>query len=292
MSHSFKQFASFQSSKHVKNEMLSASNELEKLKGFIKNDLSTGGHQLERLSELDIALLNSGIAKLLNNVGCYLYLEKFKSSSVRVLTTALNVLLHISNPDISSGDEDQTPELSDVAHNLRRVLMHLILKKDIGTVGSDFTDSAAVVLSNLLKAMITKETVEVKDSKRPKRSYKVDRGCDIITACVLVKTNAELHVWQCQYDDAIANFSVLRNLLEQRLSAEKDNAEAEVEICEEIISVLQRMRVIYDSVYSDSSAAGICLEKIGNYRKKILRQKVEKRSGVEKVSELALLGIY
>jgi len=279
------------SSIHVKNEMLSASNQMDKLKGFIKNDLSTGGHQLERLSELDIALLNSGIAKLLNNVGCYLYLEKFKSSSVRVLTTALNVLLHISNPEISSGDEDQTPELSDVAHNLRRVLMQLILKKDIGTVGSDFTDSAAVVLSNLLKAMITKETVEVKDSKRPKRSYKVDRG-DIITACVLVKTNAELHVWQCQYDDAIVNFGVLRNLLEQRLSAEKDNAGAEVEICEEIISALQRMRVIYDSVYSDSSAAGICLEKIGNYRKKILRQKVEKRSGVKKVSELALLGIY
>lgn len=291
MSHSFKQFASLQSSIHVKNEMLSASNELQKFKGFIKNDLSTGGHQLERLSELDIALLNSGIAKLLNNVGCYLYLEKFKSSSVRVLTTALNVLLHISNPEISSGDEDQTPELSDVAHNLRRVLMQLILKKDIGTVGSDFTDSAAVVLSNLLKAMITKETVEVKDSKRPKRSYKVDRG-DIITACVLVKTNAELHVWQCQYDDAIVNFGVLRNLLEQRLSAEKDNAGAEVEICEEIISALQRMRVIYDSVYSDSSAAGICLEKIGNYRKKILRQKVEKRSGVKKLSELALLGIY
>ena len=292
MSLSFKQYASFQSSKQVKNEMLSASNELEKLKGFIRNDLSTGGHQLERLSELDMALLNSGIAKLLNNVGCYLYLEKFKSSSVRVLTNALNVLLHISNPEISSSDEDQTPKLSDVAHNLRRVLMHLILKKDIGTVGSDFTDSAAVVLSNLLKAMITKETVEVKDSNRRKRSYKVDRGCDIITACVLVKTNAELHVWQCQYDDAIVNFSVLRNLLEQRLSAEKDNAEAEVEICEEIISVLQRMRVIYDSVYSDSSAAGICLEKIGNYRKKILRQKVEKRSGVEKVSEVALSGTY
>ena len=194
MSLSFKQYASFQSSKQVKNEMLSASNELEKLKGFIRNDLSTGGHQLERLSELDMALLNSGIAKLLNNVGCYLYLEKFKSSSVRVLTNALNVLLHISNPEISSSDEDQTPKLSDVAHNLRRVLMHLILKKDIGTVGSDFTDSAAVVLSNLLKAMITKETVEVKDSNRRKRSYKVDRGCDIITACVLVKTNAELHV--------------------------------------------------------------------------------------------------
>jgi len=84
----------------------------------------------------------------------------------------------------------------------------------------------------------------------------------------------------------------LRNLLEQRLSAEKDNPELEVEICEEIISVLQRMRVIYDSVYSDSSAAGICLEKIGNCRKKILRQKVEKRSGVEKVSEVALSGTY
>ena len=60
----------------------------------------------------------------------------------------------------------------------------------------------------------------------------------------------------------------------------------------EIISVLQRMRVTYDSVYSDSSAAGICLEKIGNCRKKILRQKVEKRSGVEKVSEVALSGTY
>ena len=275
-------FSHFQSSKQLKDEMLSASNELERLRGFLKDDLSTGGHQLERLSKIDIASLNNGIAKLLNNIGCFLYLERYKTSSVKVLTTSLNVLLHISSPDTSVGDDDQTLELSDVAHNLRRVLMHLILKKDIGTVGSDFTDSAAIVLSNLLKAIITKESVEVKGSKRPKKNYKVDHGCDIKTASTLVRTNAELHVWQGQYDDAIVNFNVLRNLLEQRLAIEKDNAEEEVKICEEITAVLQRMRVIYDSVYSDSSAAGICLEKIGYYRRKALRQKVERRYVVNK----------
>lgn len=158
------------SSKQLKDEMLSASNELERLRGFLKDDLSTGGHQLERLSKVDIASLNNGIAKLLNNIGCFLYLERYKTSSVKVLTTSLNVLLHISSPDTSVGDDDQTLELSDVAHNLRRVLMHLILKKDIGTVASDFTDSAAIVLSNLLKAIITKESVEVKGSKRPKKN--------------------------------------------------------------------------------------------------------------------------
>ena len=263
--------------------MLSASSELERLKRFVKDGLLTEGHQLEHLSKLDIASLNNDIAKLLNNIGCFLYLERCKTSSVKVFTTSLNVLLHIlSSPDKSVGDDDQTPELSDVAHDLRRVLMHLILKKDIGTVGSDFTDSATIVLSNLLKAIITKETVEVKGSKRPKKSYKVDHGCDIKTASTLVKTNAELHVWQSQYDDAIVNFNVLRNLLEQRLAIEKDNAEEEVKLCEEIIAVLQRMRVIYDNVYSDSSAAGICLKIIGEYRRKALRQKVERSNAVDK----------
>ena len=262
--------------------MLAASNELERLKGFLKDDISTGGHQLERLSKLDVALLNNDIAKLLNNIGCFLYLERYKASSVKVLTTSLNVLLHISSPETSAGDDDQTPDLSAVAHNLRCVLMHLILKKDIGVVGSDFTDSAAIVLSNLLKAIITKETVEVKGSKRTKKNYKVDRVCNIKTASTLVKTNAELHVWQKKYDDAIVNFSVLRNLLEQRLAIEKGDKEEDVQIFEEIIAVLQRMRVIYDSVYSDSSAAGICLEKIGYYRRKALQQKVESRYSVDK----------
>jgi hypothetical protein len=271
-----------QSSKQLKDEMISASNELERLKSFVRTDLSTGGHQLESLSKLDIASLNNGIAKLLNNIGCYIYLERYRTSSVKVLTTALNVLLHISNPEISLGDEDQTPELTDVAHDLRRILMHLILKADLGTVGSDFTESAAIVLSNLLKAIITKESVEVEESKRTKKKYKVDRGCDIKIACILVKTNAELHVWQCRYDDAIVNFNVLRNLLEQRL--EKGDAGEEIQLCEELIAVLQRLRIIYDSVYSDSSASALCLEKIGQYRRKTLRQKVERKSGVEKQS--------
>jgi len=265
------------SSNTLRDNMAATSDNLEKLQDFLRHHISTGGNGLAELSKLQVAQLDNDVAKLLNNIGCFLYLDRSKDSAVKFLCQSLNVLIHISDPEVAACDEAKTPEISEVAKSLRRVLLHLFSRMKVGLV-AEYTRNAAAVLSNLLKVIITKKRVDgLKNGENAKTSYKIRRACEIETACVLVKTNAELHVWLGRYWDAIANYEVLRTLLEQRLSLDEGVCAEQLDIEEETIAVLQKMRMIYEDVLLDSGAAGSCLSRIKDHRKRSLKLELELR---------------
>lgn len=252
-----------QSSNNLRNDTVDPSSNLKVLRGVL-------GDRSAALSKLQVAQLDNDVAKLLNNIGCFLYLEHRKTSAVTKFCQSLNVLIHLSDPKIAACEETEALELSVVAFSLRLALIHLFSKNKEGSKASEFTRNVAVVLSNMLKSILKKKYKE-----GDKKSYKVDHGCDIKTACVLTKTNAEVHVWLGRYHDAIANYEVLGTLLEQRLLLNKGHCAAEVEIEEETVAVLLKMRLIYADVLSDSEAAAGCLRRVADHRKRALELKLE-----------------
>ena len=257
--------------------MAVTSSNLEKLAGFLRRDLLNGGVALAELSKLQVAQLDNDVAKLLNRIGCFLYLNHQKKSALKIFCQSLDVLVHISDPTVAARKGEMTPEISKVAYSLRCVLLHLFRKVNEGVV-AEFIGNVAVVLSNLLKAMITKKYVNAaKKAEGAKKSYKVDSVCDIKTACMLVKTNAELHVWLSRFWDAIANYEVLRKLLEQRLGKSEGDCAGQIDIEEEAVAVLQKMRLVYEDVLLDSAAASSCLRRIADHQKRLLRLKLELR---------------
>ena len=212
--------------------------ELKKLEMIVSNNPACEGKEQMKKSEP----LYRHIFRLLNNLGCFLCVKKSREAAVGALCQSLNVLIHRT-------DYVPTPSFSSLSNTLRRVLMHLVQKKTKSA--TTFIKDALIVLSNLLKIIIAND--RSLDSK-----YIVDPLCGLESACVLVKTNAELHVWLGRFQESITNYEILANLLDQRLAIDGIKRCDEISLRKETVNILQKMQLIYGDVLSDKTRATEC----------------------------------